>query len=149
MRPWLCPTSGPSPGQPGGLDCFERKPLGGGDPSSQCRWEGQSAHPGTVSQVFPLDSRPSRVKDRAGPAGPTGCFRKAWPRGCSHCPGMAGGNEPLPDHTPGPQPVAVLAEHISASAICDWKSSPCPSQNRPQHVFYCIWVWTLGTGKSL
>lgn len=118
VRPWLCPTPGPSPGQPGGLDCFERKPLGGGDPSSHCRWEGRTVHLGTVSEVIPLDfcfapSRQSRVKDSAGTVVElldplvTG-LRKASAQGCSPCPGIAGGNEPLSDQTPGPQPINIF-----------------------------------------
>lgn len=53
----------------------------------------------------------------------TGCCQNGLGPRLLPLPWDCWANEPLSDQTPGPQPVAVLAEHINASAICDWKSS--------------------------
>lgn len=141
------------------LDCFEHKPLGGSDPSSHCRWEGRSVHLGTVPQVFPLDfcfelSRQSCVRDRAGTLVEllhpllTGCCHSA--QGCSPCPGTAGEMSPFQIRPLGHSPwLSWLNTSMHLSSVTGNPLSPSPSQNRPQHIFYSIWVWTLGTGKSL
>lgn len=66
---------------PGGLDCFEHKPLGGGDPSSHCRWERRERPPrdsvtgvpfGLLLCALQAKLWEGQDRDRGGAAGPTG-----------------------------------------------------------------------------